>query len=78
MEELSHQYSVPPGWKKSSNPTLLGDGAGFYRFPAWAGMKPNDVNSGHVARNLLKCRHEGITLVIPAAPLLVDRDLRPP
>jgi len=34
----------------SSNPSMLGDGAGFYRFPAWAGMKPNDVSPGHVAR----------------------------
>jgi hypothetical protein len=23
-------------------------GAGFYRFPAWARMKPNDVSPGHV------------------------------
>lgn len=29
--------------------TYGGDGAGFYRFPAWAGMKPNDVSPGHVA-----------------------------
>jgi hypothetical protein len=59
---------------------MFGDGAGFYRFPAWAGMKPNDVSPGHVARmfSAPNVQMLGITLVITAAPLLVDPDFRAP
>ena len=32
----------------ASKLSLNGDGgAGFYRFPAWAEVKPNDVSPGH-------------------------------
>jgi len=32
----------------NSHPSFESDGgAGFYRFPAWAGTKPNDVSPGH-------------------------------